>query len=67
MITLSFTLEEAQAYARALDRVTDNPFVQDDEDSSPVFTLLGVLESRISAVTDPIEVEYHLYHVHLYY
>ncbi len=57
MITLSFTLEEAQEYARALDRVTDNPFVQDDEDSSPVFTLLGVLESRISAVTDPVEVD----------
>tara|TARA_B100000131_G_scaffold82919_1_gene79899 strand:- start:309 stop:482 length:174 start_codon:yes stop_codon:yes gene_type:complete len=57
MITLSFTLEEAQEYARALDRVTDNPFVQDDEDSSPVFTLLGVLESRISEVTDPVEVD----------
>ena len=57
MITLSFTLEEAQEYARALDRVTDNPFVQDDEDSSPVFTLLGVLESRISAVTDPVEID----------
>ena len=57
MITLSFTLEEAQAYARALDRVTDNPFVQDDEESSPVFTLLGVLESRISAVTDPVEID----------
>ena len=57
MITLSFTLEEAQAYARALDRVTDNPFVQDDEDSSPVFTLRGILDSRISAVTDPIEVD----------
>ena len=39
MITLEITIEEAKAYAEALDRALDNPFIQDDDECSPLFTL----------------------------
>ena len=55
MITLEFTVEEARAYADALNRATDNPFIQDDDDCSPLFTLLGVIEAEIDTVLDPIK------------
>jgi len=55
MINIEFTVEEARAYADALNRATDNPFIQDDEDCSPLFTLLGVLEAEIDTVLDPIK------------
>ena len=55
MITLEFTVEEARAYADALNRATDNPFIQDDDDCSPLFTLLGTLEAEIDTVLDPIK------------
>ena len=55
MINIEFTVEEARAYADALNRATDNPFIQDDDDCSPLFTLLGTLEAEIDTVLDPIK------------
>ena len=55
MINIEFTVEEARAYADALNRATDNPFNQDDDDCSPLFTLLGVIEEKIDTVLDPIK------------
>ena len=55
MINIEFTVEEARAYADALNRATDNPFIQDDDDCSPLFTLLGLIEEKIDTVLDPIK------------
>ena len=55
MINIELTVEEARAYADALNRATDNPFIQDDDDCSPLFTLLGTLEAEIDTVLDPIK------------
>jgi len=55
MINIELTVEEARAYADALNRATDNPFIQDDDDCSPLFTLLGVIEAEIDTVLDPIK------------
>jgi hypothetical protein len=52
-VTLTLTIEEATAYVEALDRATDNPFIQDDDDCAPLYTLLGKLE----AVANPLEIE----------
>ena len=54
MITLEFTVEEARAYADALNRATDNPFIQDDDECSPLFTLSGKLDGAIDAELDPV-------------
>ena len=54
MITLEITIEEAKAYAAALDRALDNPFIQDDDECSPLFTLSGKLDGAIDAVLDPV-------------
>ena len=54
MITLEITIEEAKAYAEALDRALDNPFIQDDDECSPLFTLSGKLDGAIDAELDPV-------------
>ena len=54
MITLEITIEEAKAYAAALDRALDNPFIQDDDECSPLYTLSGKLDGAIDAVLDPV-------------
>ena len=54
MITLEITIEEAKAYAEALDRALDNPFIQDDDECSPLYTLSGKLDGAIDAVLDPV-------------
>jgi len=47
MISINLTPEEAKAYIDALDRALDNPFVQDDEECSPLYTLQGHLEGAV--------------------
>tara|TARA_B100000965_G_C19135841_1_gene559460 strand:+ start:382 stop:540 length:159 start_codon:yes stop_codon:yes gene_type:complete len=47
MVTITLTTEEAKAYIDALDRALDNPFVQDDEECSPLYTLQGHLEGAV--------------------
>jgi len=54
MITLEITIEEAKAYAEALDRALDNPFIQDDDECSPLYTLSGKLDGAIDAELDPV-------------
>jgi len=54
MITLEFTIEEARAYAASLDRALDNPFIQDDDECSPLYTLSGKLDGALDAELDPI-------------
>ena len=49
MVTITLTTEEATAYVAALERATDNPFIQDDEECSPLFTLQGHIEGAIYA------------------
>ena len=53
-VNLEFTVEEATAYAEALNRALDNPFIQDDDECSPLFTLSGKLDGAIDAVLDPV-------------
>lgn len=47
MVTITLTTEEAAAYVAALERATDNPFVQDDDECSPLFTLQGHIEGAL--------------------
>ena len=54
MITLEITIEEAKAYAAALDRALDNPFIQDDDECLPLYTLSGKLDGAIDAELDPV-------------
>jgi len=49
MVTITLTTEEATAYVAALERATDNPFIQDDDECSPLFTLQGHIEGAIYA------------------
>ena len=43
-VSIHLTREEAEAYLAALERATDNPFIQDDDECGPLFTLSGHLE-----------------------
>ena len=47
MVTITLTAEEATAYVAALERATDNPFIQDDDECSPLFTLQGHIEGAL--------------------
>jgi hypothetical protein len=47
MVTITLTTEEAAAYVAALERATDNPFIQDDDECSPLFTLQGHIEGAL--------------------
>ena len=47
MVTITLTTEEATAYVEALERATDNPFIQDDDECSPLFTLQGHIEGAL--------------------
>ena len=46
-VSIHLTREEAEAYLAALDRATDNPFIQDDDECAPLFTLSGHLEGAL--------------------
>ena len=46
-VSIHLTREEAEAYLAALDRATDNPFIQDDEECGPLFTLSGHIEGAL--------------------
>ncbi len=52
MVTITLTTEEATAYVAALERATDNPFIQDDDECSPLFTLQGHIEGAIYAASN---------------
>ena len=48
MVTITLTTEEAAAYVAALERATDNPFVQDDDECyNALNALSGHLEGAI--------------------
>ena len=46
-VSIHLTREEAEAYLAALERATDNPFIQDDDECGPLFTLSGHLEGAL--------------------
>ena len=46
-VSIHLTREEAEAYLAAIERATDNPFIQDDEECGPLFTLAGHLEGAL--------------------
>ena len=46
-VSIHLTREEAEAYLAAIDRATDNPFIQDDDECAPLFTLSGHLEGAL--------------------
>ena len=48
MITLKLTESEAERFRVALDRVCDNPFIQDDEELyDDIISLSGHLEGAV--------------------
>ena len=46
-VSIHLTREAAEAYLAALERATDNPFIQDDDECGPLFTLAGHLEGAL--------------------
>ena len=46
-VSIHLTREEAEAYLAAIERATDNPFIQDDEECGPLITLAGHLEGAL--------------------
>ena len=46
-VSIHLTREEAEAYLAALERATVNPFIQDDDECGPLFTLAGHLEGAL--------------------
>ena len=46
-VSIHLPREEAEAYLAALDRATDNPFIQDDDECGPLFTLSGHIEGAL--------------------
>ena len=49
-VQIHLTREEAESYLEALDRATDNPFIQDDDECGPLFTLSGHIEGALYRV-----------------
>ena len=49
-VQIHLTREEAESYLEALDRATDNPFIQDDDECGALFTLSGPIEGALYRV-----------------